>query len=91
MIFAILFVVAFLIGLLIYRAKHNWLYSVLVPMALFLANTLFSESSQETWTFTLLLGLPMVFLGGLLGAYVVQIRLDVAAPDEDETETEMDQ
>ena len=72
--FAILFILAFLAGLAIYRFLSNWVPAVILPMALFTITTLLDFGAREAWMFTLLFGLPIVFMGSLLGAYVVQIR-----------------
>lgn len=74
MIFAILFVVAFLIGLVIYWLSERWLVAVLVSMALFTVTTVADTEASDRWLFTLVFGLPIVFFASLLGAYVVQIR-----------------
>ncbi len=74
MLFAILFVLAFLAGVVIYRFLWNWVPAVTVPMGLFTVTTLLDFSAREAWTFTLIFGLPIVFVGSLLGAYVVQTR-----------------
>lgn len=72
--FAILFIVAFLAGVIIYKFIQNWIPTVLIPMALFLVNTLADTEAKDAWAFTLIFGLPLVFFASLLGAYVVQIR-----------------
>ena len=82
MLFAILFIIAFLVGLLIYLLNRNWIPAVLVPMALFLFSTLADQAASDAWGFTLIFGLPIVFFGSLLGAYVVQIRS--SEPEESE-------
>jgi TctA family transporter len=74
MLFAILFIVAFLVGVIIYKFSRNWVSTVLIPMTLFLANTLADTQAKDAWAFTLIFGLPLVFFASLLGAYVVQIR-----------------
>ncbi|MFT5136139.1 MAG: hypothetical protein ACI9XU_000149 [Arenicella sp.] len=72
--FAILFIVAFLVGVIIYKYSRNWVSTVLIPMTLFLVNTLADTQARDAWAFTLVFGLPLVFFASLLGAYVVQIR-----------------
>jgi hypothetical protein len=74
MIFAILFILAFLIGLLTYWLTNKWLVAVLLSMALFVVTTLADTEAQESWSFTLIFGLPIVFVASLLGAYVVELR-----------------
>lgn len=74
MVFAILFVVAFLIGLVLYLLSERWLVAVLVSMALFIVTTLADTQASDRWLITLVFGLPIVFFASLLGAYVVQLR-----------------
>jgi hypothetical protein len=74
MIFAILFIIAFLIGLLIYLYNRNWVLGVSIPMVLFTISTLADEEARGAWGFTLTFGLPLVFVASLLGAYVVELR-----------------
>ncbi|MBL4672249.1 MAG: hypothetical protein JKX81_08295 [Arenicella sp.] len=95
MIFAILFIMAFLIGLITYLLSNKWLVAVLLSMALFVVTTLADTEAQESWSFTLIFGLPIVFVASLLGAYVVELRrgesveaeigaLDLDQPNSDE-------
>lgn len=72
MIFAILFIIAFLVGLLAYIVSDKWMLSVAVPVLLFCLN-LFSDD-QAHIGFNLVFGVPLVAVAGLLGAYVVVIR-----------------
>jgi len=74
MIFAILFIIAFLIGLVTYLLSNKWLVAVLLSMGLFVLTTLADTEAQESWGFTLIFGLPIVFVASLLGAYVVELR-----------------
>lgn len=74
MIFAVLFVVAFVIGLVVYLFSDKWLVAVLVSMGLFVVTTLADTSASESWGITLIFGLPIVFVASLFGAYVVQLR-----------------
>lgn len=74
MIFAILFILAFLIGLVTYLLSEKWMVAVLLSMGLFVVNTLADTDARDSWTFTLIFGLPIVFVASLLGAYVVELR-----------------
>ena len=74
MIFAILFVVAFIIGLVAYLVTGKWLTAALISMGLFILNTVSDSSAYEHVGITLLLGLPVVFVASLFGAYVVELR-----------------
>lgn len=85
--FAILFIVAFLAGVIIYKLNRNWVLTVLLPMGLFLANTLADTEARDAWTFTLVFGLPLVFFASLLGAYVVQIRTIEPEQEDGDVET----
>jgi hypothetical protein len=72
--FAVLFILAFIVGWVIYRFTYQWLTAVMVPMMLFLLSTVTDHAAREAWAFTLIFGLPLVFFASLLGAYIVQIR-----------------
>ena len=74
MIFAILFILAFLLGLVVYLITGKWLAAVVLSMVIFLLTTLSDSAAQDSWLFTLIFGLPIVFVASLLGAYVVAIR-----------------
>ena len=74
--FALLFILAFLAGLLIYRIDQKWVPAVLIPMGFFLVTTLADQEAKDAHTFSLVFGLPIVFFASLLGAYVLQIRTD---------------
>lgn len=72
--FAILFIVAFLIGLAIYWWRLQWLTAVIAPMILFAFSVVMDDSSGFTGKqFSLMFGLPIVFFAALLGCYVVQM------------------
>ena len=82
MLFAILFIISFLGGLFIYWYKRQWVVAVLIPMGLFLVTTLLDESARNAWVFTLIFGLPIVFFGSLLGAYILQTKsFDIVEDD----------
>ena len=87
MIFGLLFILAFLAGVLIYFYARNWVPAVVVPMLLFLLSVLSDGAARDAWGITLVFGLPIVFVGSLLGTYIVQIRTiqpeDVAAEQVD--------
>ncbi len=74
--FALLFILAFLAGLLIYRINRKWVSAVLIPMGFFLVTTLADQEAKDAQTFSLVFGLPIVFFASLLGAYILQIRTD---------------
>lgn len=80
MIFAILFILAFIIGLVLYLLTDKWLAAVVISMLLFVITTVSDSTAQENWLFTLIFGLPIVFVASLLGAYVVAIRRDDGEP-----------
>lgn len=74
MIFAILFILAFLVGLVIFLLTDKWILSVAVPIVLFCLDA-FTDPNANL-SFNLVFGLPLVAVAGLLGAYVVVIRRD---------------
>ena len=74
MIFAILFVIVFLIGFAGYALTKQWIVSVSVPIVLFLMGVFREDSEPGILIFTIAFGLPLVFFAGLLGAYVFQTR-----------------
>ena len=83
MIFAGLFIVAFLFGFVSYAFTREWIVAVSVPTVLFVLSTFVGESVPGARAFTLTFGVPIVFFAGLLGAYIYQIRnID---PDEQAT------
>lgn len=82
MIFAALFILAFLFGFASYAITLDWKVAVAVPTFLFVISTFVGDSVPGATAFTLTFGVPLVFFAGLLGAYVYQIRnFD---PDEDQ-------
>jgi hypothetical protein len=44
--------------------------------------------AQDSWSFTLIFGLPIVFVASLLGAYVVELRRGEAEEAEPASATE---
>ena len=74
MIFAILFIIAFLIGAIIYYFSDNWMIAVALPAIGFTINALLDQGAEGALLFTLVFGLTIVCFASLLGAYVVQIR-----------------
>ncbi len=86
MIFAILFVIAFLFGLVIYWFSERWLTAVIISMTLYTVTTFADIEASEGWFISLVFGLPIVFTASLLGAYVVQRHR--GEEDELEHETE---
>lgn len=74
MLFAILFISAFLAGAVIYYFTRQWMIAVIVPMVLFALNAVVDPGESGSLLFTLVFGLTIVFFACLLGAYVVQTR-----------------
>ena len=81
MLFAILFVIAFLVGLTAYLLTGKWLTATLISTGLFVLNTVTDVEQSEHVIFTLVLGLPVVFFASLLGAYVVELRRGFGVDD----------
>ncbi len=73
---------AFLVGLVAYLLSNRWQLSIAIPTALFFLNLL--SDSQADWGINLIFGLPIVVVGGLLGAYVPVIY---RGEDADEAES----
>jgi uncharacterized membrane protein YjjP (DUF1212 family) len=74
MIFGILFILAFLLGLVVYLFSNQWWYSVGIATALFVATTLADTQASQQWGITFIFGIPIVFVASLLGAYIVEWR-----------------
>jgi len=74
MIFAVLFVVAFLIGVLVYIASNRWILAVCIPTFLYVTIVLLDEGFTAESALSLVFGLPITSVGGLLAAYVVELR-----------------
>jgi len=74
MIFALLFILAFLLGLLVYLVSRRWVAAVAVPSAVYLTIILLDAGIGADSAMSLVFGLPITFCGGLLGSYVVELR-----------------
>jgi hypothetical protein len=74
LIFALIFVVAFVFGFISYAFTQQWILAVSIPSALFVASTFSGNNVAGAQAFTLTFGVPIVFFAALLGAYVYQIR-----------------
>lgn len=85
--FALLFIIAFVIGAAIFAVGYGWGVAVTVPIIVFCISVLTDADAREAWAFTLLFGVPLVFFASLLGTYVIQLR----RPEEVEPETDEDQ
>lgn len=81
MIFAILFFAAFVIGLLAFVLSNKWWLGGLLCASGLIAFALVNFSESSLQGVTLYFGIPIVFLGSLFGAYIVQLR---RAPEESE-------
>ena len=88
MIYAVLFVIAFFIGLVAYLITGKWLSAALISMGLFVLNTLSDFEHSDKAIYTILLGLPVVFCASLFGAYVVELRRGTDADQLAETNDE---
>ena len=86
MIFAVLFFVSFVIGLACYVATNRWWFGGLACSLLLVMMLIFGAISPEMRGLALYFGIPIIFLGSLFGAYIVQLR---RAPDLEE-ENNMD-
>lgn len=88
MIFGILFIVAFLVGLAIYLFTNRWLLAVGIPSIAFVLITLLDTSAESRWQIVLVFGTPIMFFGSLLGTYVVELRRGVDEGAESESPDE---
>lgn len=75
MIFALLFIIAFLIGAGIYFVTRNWMIAVATPLTLFIINAIVDPGDPGILVFTLIFGVTIVFFASLLGCYIVQNRI----------------
>ena len=75
MLFAALFIIAFMFGLGIYHVSQQWTWAVAISLLLFVLSTVLDQgASAKARYFSLMFGVPIVFFASLLGCYVVQIR-----------------
>lgn len=72
MIYAILFVLTFLLGAVTYHFTNRWWLGVGIAIAIYVADVFSDKVAQEYWIISLIFGLPIVFVAALLGAYVVE-------------------
>lgn len=89
MIFAIIFVAAFVIGLISFVMTDKWWWGFVVATVVLIVLAVFDGQAIDGQAaalhgVTLYFGVPIVFLGNLFGAYIVQLR---RAPDLDELES----
>ncbi len=87
MIFAVIFFVAFAIGLVCFVVSDKWWWGFVVSTILFMVLALSGTQAPALQGVTLFFGIPIVFLGSLFGAYIVQLR---RAPDVDAVEDSAD-
>ena len=94
MIFALLFILSFVVSLVAYLLTSRWWIGSLLCVALFTVNALMDAEAQDYWQFTLIFGIPIVFVASILGPYVVELRraagLEAAIDDTVETESQRD-
>lgn len=94
MIFALLFILAFAVSLVAYLLTSRWWIGSLLCVTLFTVNALMDAEAQDYWQFTLIFGIPIVFVASILGPYVVELRrgagLEAAIDDTVETESQRD-
>ena len=85
MIFAILFVLAFLWGAFVYHVTERWWVGVSIALVLFVLDVLSDTAASSYWTISLIFGVPIVFMATLLGAYVVERAKPLTDPVETES------
>lgn len=91
--FAYLFIFSFIVGLIFYwQTQKWWLASVIISLVLILLALSGADNARQQ-LFMLAWGLPIVFIAGLLGAYVIQLRNydDSESPESDENDKDTEQ
>ena len=92
MIFALLFIMSFLIGAVIYYNYRHWITSVLIPILVFvisiIATSGSSSESEYSMTFLLSFGISIIFFSSLLGTYIIETRIFHDQDDNVETADE---
>ena len=83
MIFAILFFLSFVIGLICYLASDRWWLGGVICSAVSIAGIFAGLLPPSMQGLAVYFGIPIIFLGSLFGAYIVQLR---RAPDIDPME-----
>ena len=83
MIFAILFFLSFVIGLITFLGTDRWWIGGVACSLILIMISVFGLISPDLRGVALYFGIPIVFLGCLFGAYVVQLR---RAPDLNESD-----
>ena len=86
MIFALLFILAFIVSLIVYLMSNRWWVGSLLCVGLFTLNTLSDGAAREFWSITLIFGLPIVVVASILGAYVVELRRGIEEPSSEDAE-----
>lgn len=81
MIFALLFFFSFVIGLAAYIASDRWWLGGAIGTVLLVIVAAAGLSGGHSYGMAIYFGIPIVFLGSLFGAYIVQLR---RAPELDE-------
>jgi len=87
MIFALLFFSSFVAGLICYLISGRWWLGGLISGLILVVIVLLGWVSPDLRGVALYFGIPIVFLGCLFGAYVVQLR---RAPKLEESSGEAD-
>lgn len=72
MIYALLFILAFLLGAACYWMSGRWWAGVVIALSLYTVDVLLDSAAREYWLIALIFGLPIVFAASLLGAYVIE-------------------
>lgn len=74
MIFALLFFFSFVVGLVAYLCTNKWWLGGVLCAALLLLVAILGLADAPLRAVALYFGIPIVFLGSLFGAYIVQLR-----------------
>ena len=85
MIFALLFFASFVAGLIVFIISGRWWLGGLIMACLLVVVAFFGFPGPSLRGVALYFGIPIVFLGSLFGAYIVQLRRAPELEQIDET------
>jgi len=74
MIFAILFFIAFVVGVIAYLVSNRWWAGGVIMVLLLLVFSITGLEQAPLRGMAVYFGIPIIFLGSLFGAYIVQLR-----------------
>lgn len=74
MIFALLFFFSFVVGLVAYLISEKWWLGGVLCSVLLIVFSISILNTESLRGLAVYFGVPIVFLGSLFGAYIVQLR-----------------